>query len=79
MTEERKSKEMNLGEKGVYRRRLGILGFVAGVAAFIAGGFAWFDIDVGELWAILGSSGGLIGIGVFKDVSKNKYSNGNGY
>ena len=71
---EKNNKETTLGEKGVYRRRLGILGFIAGVGAFISGGFDWFSVDVAQLWAILGTSGGLMGIGIAKDV----FNKGNG-
>jgi len=68
---EKKTNEENLGEKGVFRRRLGILGFVAGIGGFVAGGFEWFNIDVSQLWAVLGSSGGLMGIGIFKKKDGN--------
>lgn len=65
-------KEIKLGENGVYRRRLGIGGFIVATGAFILGGFEFFTLQADQLWAMLGASGGLMGIGVAKDIFNKK-------
>ena len=72
-------KEIKMGEAGVFRRRMGIAGWAVSLLGFMMSGFEFFNLQTDHLWALLGTSSGLMGIGIAKNIwGNNNNRSGNG-
>lgn len=64
--------EPTKGEKGVYRRNLGIfLLIIGGIIATISG-FNFYSPDSNVIWAVLAIGATLLGVGNVTDIWKTK-------
>jgi len=62
-----------IGEQGVRRRQLGYACIIVGLLLSLLTGFGFFTIDASILWPVLTTGAALLGIGLVKDYSENKY------
>jgi hypothetical protein len=59
--------EKTKGERGVYRRGLGILSILVGVAIAILSGFNFYNVEYPVIGVVLATGTTLLGIGLIKD------------
>lgn len=60
--------QQSKGERGVYRRMLGIVGMIIFFIMAVLSGFGFYSPDSNVIWAVGVVSGSLLGIGITKDV-----------